>query len=154
MASPSLFEGICEGLQEAIAYERGELEAGSVRLVRFNPDISKCQPLSVRDFFNIACVGTRCYNIRGSETMQIEYTKTAIKVLQRMDKTLRQRILAAIEGLAQIPPKGDIKPMQGTPAGRFRLRVGSYRVIYTYRQDKPIQVLCVLDIGARGDIYK
>ncbi len=72
MANPFLFEGICKGLQEAIAYERGELEAGSVRLVRFNPDTSKCQPLSVGDFFNIACVGTGCYNILAWDP---DYTK-------------------------------------------------------------------------------
>ena len=86
--------------------------------------------------------------------MQIEYTKTAVKALGRMDKALRLRIRDAIEGLTLKPPKGDIKPMQGLPAGRYRLRVGSYRVIYTYRQDGAIEVLCILDIGSRGDIYK
>lgn len=86
--------------------------------------------------------------------MQIEYTKTAVKALNRMEKPLRLRIRDAIEGLTEKPPKGDIKPMQGLPAGRFRLRVGSYRVIYTYRQDGTMEILCILDIGSRGDIYK
>ena len=86
--------------------------------------------------------------------MQIEYSKAAVKALQGMERTLRLRMKAAIEGLTQIPPKGDIKPLQGVPAGRFRLRVGSYRVIYTYKQNGTVQILCILDIGSRGDIYK
>ena len=86
--------------------------------------------------------------------MQIEYTKSAVKALTRMEKPMRLRIRDAIEGLTLKPPKGDIKPMQGLPDGRYRLRVGSYRVIYTYRQDGTMEILCILDIGSRGDIYK
>ena len=86
--------------------------------------------------------------------MQIEYTKTAVKALSKMDKALRLRIRDAIEGLTQKPPRGDIKPMQGTPLGRYRLRVGGYRVIYSYRQDGTMEILCILDVGPRGDVYK
>ena len=86
--------------------------------------------------------------------MQIEYTKTAAKALSRMDKAQRLRIRDAIVGLTQEPPKGDIKPMQGSPSGRYRLRVGGYRVIYAYRTDGTMQILCILDVGPRGDVYK
>lgn len=86
--------------------------------------------------------------------MQIEYTKAAIKALARMDRALRLRIRDAIEGLMQNPPKGDIKSMQGSPSGRYRLRVGGYRIIFSYRQDGTMEILCILDIGPRGDIYK
>lgn len=86
--------------------------------------------------------------------MRIEFTKTALKALKRMGEPLRSRILLAIQGLIETPSKGDIKPMQGNPAGRYRLRVGGYRVIYAYRQDGTMDVLCILDIGSRGDIYK
>ena len=40
--------------------------------------------------------------------------------IQKMDRNLRQRIHQAILGLTQMPPVGDIKPMEGKPAGRFR----------------------------------
>lgn len=45
--------------------------------------------------------------------MTIEYSRTAAKALQKMDKALRQRIHQAIMGLTQTPPVGDIKPMKG-----------------------------------------
>lgn len=86
--------------------------------------------------------------------MRIEYSKKAAKSLQRMEKSLRNRIHDAIIGLTMTPPEGDIKPMQGLPAGRWRLRVGSYRVIYRYDADGTMVVLYIIDVGPRGDIYK
>jgi len=86
--------------------------------------------------------------------MRIEYSKTAAKALQRMDKAMRNRIREAVEGLTETPPRGDIKPMEGKPAGRYRLRVGGYRVIYRYNQEGAMVVLFILDVGPRGDIYK
>lgn len=86
--------------------------------------------------------------------MNIEYSKTAAKSLQRMEKKLRTSIHEAIKGLTLTPPKGDIKPMQGKPEGRFRLRVGGYRVVYRYDERETMVVLCIIDVGPRGDIYK
>ena len=86
--------------------------------------------------------------------MTIEYSKTAAKALQRMEKKLRNRIHEAIKGLTQQPPVGDIKPMEGKPAGRYRLRVGGYRVIYRYDEKGAMIILYVIDVGPRGDISK
>lgn len=86
--------------------------------------------------------------------MRIEYSKDAAKYLQRMEKQKRKHIHDAILGLTVTPPKGDIKPMEGKPEGRYRLRVGGYRVVYRYDHDGTMIVLFVMDIGPRGDIYK
>ena len=86
--------------------------------------------------------------------MRIEYSKSAAKTIQNMDKRLRNHIREAIHGLTLTPPKGDIKPMKGKPAGWFRLRVGGYRVIYRYDNDGTMMILYIIDIGSRGDIYK
>ncbi len=86
--------------------------------------------------------------------MRIEYSKSAAKALQRMDKKLRTAIHEAILGLTHNPPEGDIKPMQGYRDGRYRLRVGAYRVVYRYDDDGAMIVLYVIDVGPRGDIYK
>ena len=86
--------------------------------------------------------------------MRIEYSKSAVKAIERMDKAMKQRIRAGIEGLAVRPPMGDVKPMEGKPEGRYRLRVGGYRVIFTYRKDGTMEILYIIDIGSRGDVYK
>lgn len=86
--------------------------------------------------------------------MEIRYDKAAIKYLQGLPKKLRDSIRNAIIGLAEQPPKGDIKPMQGYKDGRHRLRVGKYRVIYRYSKDGELDILVVMEIGSRGDIYK
>lgn len=86
--------------------------------------------------------------------MKINYSKSAAKTLTRMPKALRNTIRRAIDGLTELPPKGDIKPLEGYKDGRCRLRVGGYRVIYRYDREGVAVVLCVMDIGTRGDIYK
>lgn len=84
----------------------------------------------------------------------IRYSRNSLKFLGRLDKKSVARIRTAIEGLVQKPPVGDIKELQGYCDGRKRLRVGPWRIIYRYGNDLHIEVLFVLDIGNRGDIYK
>lgn len=86
--------------------------------------------------------------------MQIEYSKSALKAINAMDKPTKQRVKQGIEGLTINPPQGDIKAMQGFTDGRQRLRIGKYRIIYKYALDTSIEILCIIDIGSRGDIYK
>lgn len=86
--------------------------------------------------------------------MIIKYSKTALKFLAKLDKKSISRIREAINGLALSPPEGDIKAMQGTQDGRKRLRVGSWRIIFRYDTCGEIEILLILDIGNRGDIYK
>lgn len=86
--------------------------------------------------------------------MQIKYTKTAVKLINTLDKAMKKRIKAGIEGLTEVPPKGDIKQMQGFNPPLYRLRIGKYRVLYEYTNINGEQVLIIKDIGSRGDIYK
>ena len=86
--------------------------------------------------------------------MEIRYSKAAVKAINSMDKATKARIRAGILGLTQKPPQGDIKPMQGYSDGRYRLRVGKYRIIYKYGVEMDLEILHIIDIGSRGDIYK
>jgi len=86
--------------------------------------------------------------------MQIQYEKAAIKYLKGLQKPQRVLILDAIEKLTHKPAEGDIKKMSGYKDGRYRLRVGKYRIIYKYLTDTEIEILMIMDIGSRGDIYK
>ena len=82
--------------------------------------------------------------------MNIILSRTAQKSLSAIPAKQHDRIIDAIQGLCSIPPKGDIKKMQGK-SYEYRLRVGNYRVIYSLENDNNIEIL---DIGTRGDVYK
>ena len=86
--------------------------------------------------------------------MEIRYSKAAAKAIESMDRPTKQRIRAGILGLTQKPPQGDIRPMQGYSDGRLRLRIGKYRVIYKYGLEMQLEILYIIDVGSRGDIYK
>lgn len=86
--------------------------------------------------------------------MVIKYSKDALKFLSKLDAKSVNRIRSAIQGLTLTPPIGDIKAMQGYTDSRKRLRVGSWRVIYKYGAENNVEILFILDIGNRGDIYK
>lgn len=86
--------------------------------------------------------------------MEIRYSKAAVKAINSMDKATKERIRAGILGLTQKPPQGNIKPLQGYHDGRLRLRIGGYRIIYKYGLENQLEILHIIDIGSRGDIYK
>ena len=86
--------------------------------------------------------------------IKIRYSKDALKFLSKLDKKSVGKIRDAIMGLTYNPPVGDIKAMQGYNDGRKRLRVGSWRVIYRHENEEIVEIIFVIDIGNRGDIYK
>lgn len=86
--------------------------------------------------------------------MKIEYSRKAAKYISALDKPTKQRIKVGIEGLTEQPPKGDIKTLQGYSDGRKRLRIGKYRIIYQYHLNERIEILYIMDVDSRGDIYK
>lgn len=75
--------------------------------------------------------------------------KPAEKFILRLAKPEKERVLRAID---KLPYEGDVKQLKGRHRGKFRLRVGDYRVIYTV--DNGRLVVCIIDAGNRGDIYK
>lgn len=79
---------------------------------------------------------------------QIVIDKPALKFLQKQPQAQRERLLKAIYAL---PNNGDIKAMSGHE-NLYRLRVGTFRVIYTI--ENQILTVQVLTIGNRGDVYK
>ncbi len=78
--------------------------------------------------------------------------KQAIKTLQRMRAKDSSRVRDELGKLVQNPGRQDIDvtPLRGRPG--FRLRVGTWRVIF--ERDEETQKLDVLSIAPRGDVYK
>lgn len=77
---------------------------------------------------------------------EIVYSKLAVKAINSMDSKTKHRIRDAIESI----PVGDIKPLQGM-RGVYRLRVGDYRIVFSYPNAGTI---LIERIAPRGDVYK
>ncbi len=86
--------------------------------------------------------------------MKIKYSRDALKFLAKLDQKSVKRIRTAISGLTKTPPEGDIKLIKGYHDGRQRLRLGGWRIIYRYDLSEGLQILFIIDIGNRGDVYK
>ncbi len=80
-------------------------------------------------------------------TYQILIRKHAKKFIDALPQSEKRRI---VEALRKLPDQGDIKRLQGYDE-LFRLRVGSYRIIYSVDGEKLI--IIVIDAGNRGQIY-
>jgi len=73
--------------------------------------------------------------------------------LGRIDRPLQKIIKEKLLILAENPEalKNNIKRLSGTDKDLFRLRVGSYRVIF--KKDKKELVIIVVRIGHRKEVY-
>jgi mRNA interferase RelE/StbE len=78
---------------------------------------------------------------------QIILKKKAKKFIDKLPKNEKIRIASAI---SLLPNGEDIKKLKGHN-GLLRLRVGTYRIIYTVDNGKCI--VFVIDAGNRGEIY-
>ena len=81
--------------------------------------------------------------------MQIELSKQASKVIIKLDKPTKQRIKGALKKI----PDGVIVALQGSN-GSFRLRVGSWRIIFSYVMILNEKAILVEKIDSRGGVYK
>ena len=75
-----------------------------------------------------------------------------VKFYNQLDDKNTARINRAIDVLLKKPASGkNIKMLKGELNGKFRLRVGKYRIVYRIESDKNIVI--IEDIEVRGDIY-
>ena len=77
--------------------------------------------------------------------LEINYTKSAVKAINAMDRPTKGRIKAGIEKL----PSGDIKKLRGYISA-YRLRIGDYRVLFDLKDD----IITITAVLPRGDAYK
>ena len=84
--------------------------------------------------------------------MQVAFTRSAEKSLERLPADRRRQILSRIEAVAATPSSRsfDIEPLAGTDL--LRLRVGGYRVLFSLGETNG--VLTVELVRTRGDVYK
>jgi mRNA interferase RelE/StbE len=80
--------------------------------------------------------------------MKTVLSPRARRYLQRLNEPEKSRIIKALNKLELEPPQGDIKNLTGEDG--YRLRVGSYRVLFGVKSD----IIVITDIAPRGQVYK
>ena len=81
----------------------------------------------------------------------IEITATAEKQLKKIPRNDQVRVVRAMMGLADEPHPRGCRKLSGYE-DVYRIRAGTYRIIYRVERRKVIIV--ILKIGHRKDVYK
>ena len=84
----------------------------------------------------------------------LEYSEDALKDLKRLDKSVAKVIVAwmkkNIDGC--LDPRVDGKGLTANYSGKWRYRIGNYRVIC--KIEDGIVIVLVLKIGHRSTVYR
>lgn len=81
---------------------------------------------------------------------RVRIKRSAAKALRKIDKADRERLVRAIDRLAEEPHAGGV--LKGEFAGLRRLRVGNYRVVYEVHEGE--LVVLVVRVAHRRDVYR
>ena len=83
----------------------------------------------------------------------IEFLLSAKKELKKLDFVVQKQVKEKIVLLATDPDKlkNNIKALKGEYSGKFRLRIGSYRVVFQVVEEQV--VIIVIRIGHRKEVY-
>ena len=78
--------------------------------------------------------------------------RSAVKELEGLpNKRARQRVVARIRALADEPRPAGCEKLSGRH-GRYRVRQGSYRVVYSISDEELL--VTVVKVGHRKDVYR
>ena len=67
-----------------------------------------------------------------------DLSRSAERQLARLPRREQERIAHAIDELEADPFRGDVRPLRGRHQGRYRKRVGRYRIIFRLRRNERI----------------
>jgi len=82
---------------------------------------------------------------------RVRFTPRADRELRKLPREAQVRVGKRIDALADDPRPRQAKPLHGTLKGRWRLRVGDYRVIYEIHDN--VLVVLVVAVASRGGAY-
>ena len=85
---------------------------------------------------------------------QLLFLTSAKKEFKKLDTVAQKHIKEKLILLSQNPDsvKNNIKALHGNHRGKFRFRVGDYRVILQKEDD--MLIVTIVSVGHRKDIYK
>jgi len=76
----------------------------------------------------------------------------ALEALESLERSTTRRILDKLSWLSENFDSITPLPLKGALSGTYKLRVGDWRVIYSFDVDR--RVIAVHLIGHRRDVYK
>ncbi|MDZ7952912.1 type II toxin-antitoxin system RelE/ParE family toxin [Nostoc sp. DedQUE09] len=82
---------------------------------------------------------------------KIEFSNAAFKQLKKLPIKVRTRIQTKIDELADNPRPNGVVKLEDSDNG-YRIRVGSYRVIYNIFDD--VLIVSVVKVGHRQEVYR
>ena len=90
----------------------------------------------------------------GIKNYHVVYEKAARKAIEKLDKTIRKRILDFIDNKLEgcENPRFSGRNMIEYPNANWRYRVGDYRILADIQDDKI--VILVVKVDKRSDVYK
>jgi mRNA interferase RelE/StbE len=84
-------------------------------------------------------------------TYAVQWARTTLKQLEKLDRTAQKKIVLAVTKLADNPRPHGVKNLVTRP-GDYRLRVGDYRVVYEIHDDR--LVVLVVTVAHRREVYR
>ena len=86
----------------------------------------------------------------GVDRYRVELRPAAVRVLRKVEPSMRARLQGAIAMLASDPRPPAARPLTGRPA--WRVWVGDYRIIYTIEDE--VLLVVVVTLGHRREVYR
>ena len=82
---------------------------------------------------------------------QVTWENRSVRKLKKLSNKVIIDVLTATAKLYE-DPENFGKPLSRELKGKFRLRVGDYRLLYTLNKEK--NLVTIFDIGHRKDVYE
>ncbi|MFZ5908729.1 MAG: type II toxin-antitoxin system RelE family toxin [Chloroflexota bacterium] len=83
---------------------------------------------------------------------KVEFAPTALDQLEKFDRTISQQIFKKLHWLAEHFDESAPVPLTGNLKSIYKLRVGDYRVLYTF--DRKATTIIVHFVQHRSEVYK
>ena len=82
----------------------------------------------------------------------VEFNDASAKAFRKLDGKTQRAVKSKLQELQALQNPGvHAKPLMHDLKGRWRLRMGGYRIIFSLERQR--MLILVVDIGRRDDIY-
>ena len=83
---------------------------------------------------------------------QVSFTPKGLEQMGQLNKPVAQQVLKKLRWMAENFDQSTHIPLTGNLKGVFKLRVGDYRALYTFDQEK--QIITIHFVQHRSEVYK